>query len=113
MSGSLNDDDKKMSRSGLINFNSIGLFLDYYELTMAKADLDHKNLNIITENYYVRKIPQGAYLVSAGLEQVIQFIENFKIAKEDIEWLNSTSGKDFDEKFYKYLQDWGRCICSP
>jgi nicotinate phosphoribosyltransferase len=105
MSGSLNEDDKKMSRSGLINFNSIGLFLDYYELTMAKADLDHKNLNIITENYYVRKIPQGAYLVSAGLEQVIHFIENFEIAEEDIEWLNSTSGKDFDEKFYKYLQD--------
>jgi nicotinate phosphoribosyltransferase len=105
MSRSLNDDDKKMSRSGLINFNSIGLFLDYYELTMAKADLDHNNLNIITENYYVRKIPQGAYLVSAGLEQVIHFIENFEIAEEDIEWLNFTSGKDFDEKFYKYLQD--------
>jgi nicotinate phosphoribosyltransferase len=105
MLGWLNEDDKKMSRSGLINFNSIGLFLDYYELTMAKADLDHKNLNIITENYYVRKIPQGAYLVSAGLEQVIHFIENFEIAEEDIEWLNSTSGKDFDEKFYKYLQD--------
>jgi len=105
MSGSLNDDDKKMGRSGLINFNSIGLFLDYYELTMAKADLDHKNLNIITENYYVRNIPQGEYLVSAGLEQVIHFIEHFEIAEEDIEWLNSTSGKDFDEKLYKYLQD--------
>lgn len=105
MAGSLSVDEKNKSRSGLINLKSIGLFLDYYELTMAKADLDHKNLNTITENYYVRKIPQGAYLVSAGLEQVINFIENFKIAKEDIEWLSSTSGKDFDEKFYKYLQD--------
>ncbi|MGB6681933.1 MAG: nicotinate phosphoribosyltransferase [Candidatus Bathyarchaeia archaeon] len=105
MAGSLGVDEKNKSRSGFINLNSIGLFLDYYELTMAKADLDHKNLNTITENYYVRKIPQGAYLVSAGLEQVIHFIENFKIAKEDIEWLSSTSGKDFDAKFCKYLQD--------
>ncbi|WP_455368914.1 nicotinate phosphoribosyltransferase [[Eubacterium] cellulosolvens] len=105
MADSLEVDNKNKSRSGLINLKSIGLFLDYYELTMAKADLDHKNLNTITENYYVRKIPQGAFLLSAGLEQVIHFIENFKIAKEDIEWLSSTSGKDFDEKFFKYLQD--------
>jgi nicotinate phosphoribosyltransferase len=105
MTESLRVDDRSKCRSGLININSIGLFLDYYELTMAKADLDHKNLNTITENYYIRKIPQGAYLVSSGLDQVIHFIENFKIAKEDIEWLSSTSGKDFDEKFYRYLLD--------
>jgi nicotinate phosphoribosyltransferase len=105
MSGSLNVDDHNKTRSGLINLKSIGLFLDYYELTMAKADLDHNNINIITENYYVRKIPQGTYLLSTGLEQVIHFIQNFKISEEDIEWLSSTSGKDFDEKFYKYLKD--------
>ena len=105
MSGSPNVDDHNKTRSGLINLKSIGLFLDYYELTMAKADLDHNNVNIITENYYVRKIPQGTYLLSTGLEQVIHFIRNFKIAEEDIEWLSSTSGKDFDEKFYKYLKD--------
>jgi nicotinate phosphoribosyltransferase len=105
MAGLLSCNGKSKSRSGLINLESIGLFLDYYELTMAKADLDHKNLDIITENYYIRKIPQGAYLISAGLEQVIYFIENFRLTKEDIEWLRSTSGKDFDEKFYKYLKD--------
>ena len=105
MSESSGIDENSKNRSGLINLESIGLFLDYYELTMAKADLDHSNMNTITENYYIRTVPQGAYLLSAGLEQVIHFIQNFTITKEDIEWLRSTSGRDFDEKFYKYLQD--------
>ena len=72
---------------------------------MAKADLDHKNLNVITENYYVRKIPQGSYLIAAGLEQIIHFIKNFKITEEDAEWLRRTSGRDFDDRFLKYLLD--------
>lgn len=92
-------------KSGLIDSGSLGLFLDYYELTMAKADLDHSNMGVITENYYVRKIPQGAYLISAGLEQVIHFIKNFKVTEEDVEWLRSTSGRDFDNRFLEYLLD--------
>jgi nicotinate phosphoribosyltransferase len=91
------------ARSGLINERSLGLFLDYYELTMAKANLDHANHDIITENYYLRKIPQGSYIISAGLAQVIHFIQNFQVSQEDIEWLSDTAGKDFDEEFYKYL----------
>ncbi|MCX6660832.1 MAG: nicotinate phosphoribosyltransferase, partial [Candidatus Bathyarchaeota archaeon] len=90
-------------KSGLINERSLGLFLDYYELTMAKADLDNNNLNTITENYYIRKIPHGSYLITAGLEQAINFIQNFRVSKEDIEWLRNTSGRDFDEGFLKYL----------
>jgi nicotinate phosphoribosyltransferase len=90
-------------KSGLIDERSLGLFLDYYELTMAKADLDNNNLNTITENYYIRKIPQGSYLITVGLEQAINFIQNFRVSKEDIEWLRNTSGRDFDEGFLKYL----------
>lgn len=70
---------------------------------MAKADLDHNNLDIITENYYIRKIPQGSYLVSAGLEQVVYFIQNFKVTQEDVDWLRDTSGRDFDDRFLEYL----------
>jgi len=72
-------------------------------LTMAKADLDHGNLGTITENYYIRRIPQGQYLVSAGLEQVIHFIKNFRVTAEDVEWLRATSGRDFDDRFLEYL----------
>lgn len=92
--------------SCLINREETALFADYYEFTSGKADFDHGDNETITETFFVRNVPKylGAYLVSAGLEQVVEFIKNYHISAEDAKWLKVTSGKDFDEKFIDYLR---------
>ncbi len=90
--------------SGLIGEDCIGLFVDLYELTMGKADFDHKNYDIITENYFVRRIPQGFYLITAGLEQVVHYIKNLRFSREDLDWLKKTSENNFSNEFLEYLE---------
>ena len=74
-------------RSALLTEDEMGLFVDYYQLTMGQADFDAQNDAIITANYYVRKIPQGQYLIAAGLEQVIHYILNLRFTDAALDWL--------------------------
>ncbi len=69
-------------KSVLLTEADMSLFLDYYQLTMGQADFNAKNEAVITANYYVRRIPQGEYLVAAGLEQVIHYILNLRFTEE-------------------------------
>ena len=91
--------------SGLLAENEMDLFVDYYELTSGKADFDHKSNGVITENYFFRKIPQGSYIITAGLEQLIHYIQNLRFKEEDLLWLKETSGKDFSDDFLDYLKN--------
>ena len=52
--------------SGLLKESEMSLFDDYYEFAMGKADFDSGNFQNVTENYFVRKIPQGSFLIAAG-----------------------------------------------
>ena len=56
-------------QSSLLTENSLALFLDYYRLTMGQADFKRNN-TICTENYFIRRIPQGKYLIVAGLSKI-------------------------------------------
>ena len=78
-------------QSSLLTDNNLALFLDYYQLSMGQADFKRKNNSLCTENYFIRKIPQGKYLVVAGLEQVIHYILNIKFTDSDLDWLQSTN----------------------
>jgi len=41
--------------------------------------------------FFVRRLPRERnFLVAAGLEQVLEFLECFKFADEEIQWLAST-----------------------
>lgn len=96
----------KKPQSGLLKEDMLALFADYYELTMAYADLKNGNDAKITENYFFRKIPQGQYAITAGLEQVVDFVLNARFTEEDIEWLmEGKPQQDFDEKFADYLRN--------
>ncbi len=65
----------------------MSLFVDYYQLTMGQADFNAQNDTVITASYYVRDIPQGQYLVVAGLEQVIHYILNLRFTDAVLGWL--------------------------
>ena len=84
----------KTPQSGLLTESNMALFADYYELTMGKADFDSGNNAICTENYFVRSIPQGEYLITAGLEQVIHYILNLHFTDADLKWLKGSSDPD-------------------
>ncbi|MCG9130659.1 nicotinate phosphoribosyltransferase [Candidatus Poribacteria bacterium] len=73
--------------SALLSVDEMALFVDYYQLTMGQADFDGENNAVITANYYVRKIPQGQYLIAAGLEQVIHYILNLRFTDATLSWL--------------------------
>ena len=80
------------------------LITDFYEFTMSNGYL-LKNMNDIAYfDIFFRNIPdKGGYAIVAGLEQIIEFIENLKFDEEDIEFLRSKN--IFSEQFLNYLKD--------
>ena len=78
--------------------------MDYYEMTMSngyfKADA---NKDYATFDVFYRKNPNGAgYAIFAGLEQIVEYVNNLHFDKEDIEYFRSQ--KLFDEEFLTYLE---------
>ena len=73
----------------------MSLFVDYYQLTMGQAAHFHErnaqndtpSLSNVTANYYVREVPQGAYLIATGLEQVIHYVLNLRFTDAALDWL--------------------------
>ena len=83
----------------------MALFADFYELTMAQADVNDGNHAICTANYFVRSIPQGGYLLLAGLEQVVHYILSLRFTDADLEWLRkSQMAGDMSAEFVDYLR---------
>ena len=91
----------------LMDKTEMPMFLDYYELTSGQANFDHGRNNKITEVYYFRKIPEnlGGYMVATGLEQIIDFIKNFKLSREEADWLKESSNGALTDGFLDYLQN--------
>lgn len=72
--------------------NNDALLTDAYLLSMAQAYLKHRMIGPATFELFVRRLPPNrAFLVAAGLEQVISFLENFCFTKDDLQWLRATN----------------------
>ena len=79
------------------------LLCDFYELTMANGYFElGKGEEIAYFDVFYRKVPDGGgFAIAAGLEQVIDYINDLKFTEEDIEFLR---GKGmFSEQFLEYL----------
>ena len=81
------------------------MLVDFYELTMANGFMINGTAEqIVCFDMFFRKVPDNAgYAIMAGLEQVIEYLENLKFTAEDIEYLRSK--KLFGEDFLAYLSD--------
>ena len=90
-------------RSALLIEDNMSLFVDYYQLTMGQADFNVWNDKIITANYYVRAVPQGEYLIAAGLEQVIHYVLNLRFTDATIDWLAQRG--DLSRAYLSALKD--------
>jgi nicotinate phosphoribosyltransferase len=84
---------------------NMSMLCDYYELTMGngywKAGLGDQ---ITYFDVFFRNVPDnGGFAVCAGLDQLIEYVQNLHFDEEDIAFLR---GKGiFDEGFLKYLEN--------
>ena len=78
------------------------LLTDLYQLNMMQAYLDHDETRPAVFELYVRTQPQRrGFLLAAGLEQALTFLENLRFSQDDIDWLRA-SGR-FRSNLIDYL----------
>ena len=85
--------------------SNMSMLTDFYELTMGKGYLDHGRADEIAYfDLYFRQIPEsGGYAIMAGLEQMIDYLQNLHFTDEDIAFLKERG--IFSEEFLDYLRD--------
>ncbi|MFZ3251144.1 MAG: nicotinate phosphoribosyltransferase, partial [Pseudolabrys sp.] len=87
-----------------MNPSSSLLLTDLYQMNMIQAYLDHGETKTAVFEFFVRKLPsRRGFLMAAGLEQALQFLENLHFSTEEIEWLAST--RRFDKSLLDRLAD--------
>lgn len=86
-----------------MNQRNLTLLTDFYELTMMQGYFKQKDANetVVFDAFY-RNNPDGnGYSICAGLEQVIEYVENLHFEQEDVDYLRTTGM--FEEDFLNYL----------
>ena len=80
------------------------LFTDFYELTMAQAYWRSGVTGHASFSLFFRRSPPGrGYLVFAGLETILDYLEEFRFSADDLEFLTSLG--QFEPEFLDYLSD--------
>lgn len=78
------------------------LFTDLYELTMLQSYVrEGMDRTAVFSLYYRTRPPTRNYLIAAGLESVLQYLETLRFTEDDIAYLRSLG--QFREDFLEYL----------
>ncbi|MHB9102982.1 MAG: nicotinate phosphoribosyltransferase, partial [Sulfuricella sp.] len=86
-----------------MNPQSSPLLTDLYQFTMLQAYFDEGMDEIAVFEFFVRDLPpQRNFLMAAGLEQVLQFLENLHFTPEELNWL-ADCGR-FNTDFIDFLK---------
>ena len=81
------------------------MLCDFYELTMANGYFQTPEVRdrITYFDMFFRDVPdKGGFAIAAGLEQLVEYIQNLKFTEEDIAYLRSKGC--FCEEFLDYLR---------
>lgn len=86
-----------------MNSQNYTMLCDFYQLTMGNGYFKTKHAGRTAYfDLFFRRVPDnGGYAICAGLEQVIEYIENLRFSGEDIDYLRSKG--IFSEEFLEYL----------
>lgn len=84
---------------------NLTMIMDLYELTMANGVFDSDMRDTVAYfDMFFRRVPdKGGYAIMAGLEQLIEYMNNLKFTDEDIEYLENLNL--FRSDFIDYLRD--------
>lgn len=86
-----------------MNERNLSMLCDFYELTMSNGYFKKGMYNKTAYfDVFFRSVPDGGgFAVAAGLEQVVDYINDLHFSEEDIAYLRAK--KIFDEDFLNYL----------
>lgn len=84
---------------------NLTMLTDFYEITMANGYFEAGIADDIGYfDMFFRRIPDnGGFGIMAGLEQVVDYLENLKFTDEDVQFLRQKS--IFSERFLEYLKN--------
>ncbi|MDR4499136.1 MAG: nicotinate phosphoribosyltransferase [Candidatus Scalindua sp.] len=90
-----------------INKENMCIALDLYQLTMAAGYFERSKNHTSTFELFVRKLPENrSYLVAAGLEQVVYYLNNLTFTDTYIQYLkNLPLFKNVSREFFRYLRN--------
>ena len=98
----------KNSETSLRSTLSIrGLLVDLYELTMAAGYFEHGMTFNATFELFVRSLPADrSYLVAAGVDDALDYLENLQFSDEDVRYLRGLPAfHTVADGFFDYLRD--------
>jgi len=83
---------------------NLSMLLDFYEMTMANGFFLSGRADIIAYfDMYYRKVPDaGGYVIMAGVEQLIDYLENLRFTQEDLDYLQK---RGLNADFLRYLRE--------
>lgn len=83
--------------------NKVGLFTDFYQLSMMQGYFKEKKNSIVVFDYFFRKHPfDGGYAIICGINEVVEYIQNLQFSDEDIEYLKTLNS--FEDDFLQHLR---------
>ena len=84
---------------------NLTMVMDFYELTMSNGYFREQDRDIrVAFDVFYRKNPDGGgYSIFAGLEQIIEYIQDLHFDDDDIAYLREQ--KIFEEDFLEYLRN--------
>jgi len=78
------------------------LLTDLYQLNMIQVYLDRGMAGTAVFEFFARKLPpRRGFLVAAGLEQALQYLEGLRFSADEIDWLAKT--KRFNRNLLDYF----------
>lgn len=94
-----------MEEKRMFDSRNLTMLTDFYELTMANGYFEQGLMD--TEVYFdlfFRKVPDnGGFAIFAGLEQIVNYLNELHFSEEDIAYLRSKN--TFSEAFLTYLKN--------
>ena len=80
------------------------LFTDFYELTMAQGYWEkNKNSTAVFDMFFRCQPFGGGFSIFAGLQSLLETLENFSFSAEDLDYLRSLNF--FEDDFLEYLKN--------
>jgi nicotinate phosphoribosyltransferase len=80
------------------------LLTDLYQLNMLQAYLDEGHSGSAVFEFFIRTLPaRRRFLVAAGLEQLLDYLETLRFSASEIEWLGGTGR--FKQNLLDYLAE--------
>lgn len=83
---------------------NLSMVMDFYEMTMSNGYFCDKHFDerVVFDVFYRKNPDNGGFAIFAGLEQIIDFIEDLHFTQEEVEYFRGLNL--FTEEFLNYLK---------